>query len=296
MDVKIIGAAAVAVAIVGGVLVYTNSGDEQVVVQETTQMPQEKVVRKSVIETAPEVVKVEVKKELELKEEVVKVQEIVQKVEPKLSGFKKAVVQELSEAKLSTSSYSKLYDQNELNIFIDDSLKDKMKKRRIDNTAMLILKNIKTATAVIKEDDNGEVYLEISKYKENINPDSFDTLTKLNDGNKLLKSKHTYHFGFDAAKVNADENVGTFLGDLDAAMKEVDVKNITVVGYTDSKGSKDYNIFLSYKRAHALNKDLEKYNLDINYILRGESNPIASNKTKESRAQNRRVEIFLGYK
>ena len=300
MNVKIvnsvIGSVVAAVILVIGVILYTVSGDSQVV--EDKSVPTTQVVEKPkkvtpVKEVLP--VKAEKKIPFALKEEPKPIQKVI-KPEPKLTGFSKAAREEVAEAKFSTLSYSKLYDHDELNIFIDDAVKKKMKKTRMDNTAILILKYIKTATAVIKEDVNGEVYLEISKYKADINPDNFNTLTKLNQGDKLIKSEHVYHFGFDDAKLNKSEDNGAFLSNLDSAMKELDVKNITVVGYTDSKGTKDYNIFLSYKRAHSLNSELEKYNLDINYVLRGEANPVTSNKTQEGRAQNRRVEIFLGYK
>jgi len=298
MDLKIIGSVVTAVILVMGVFLYTNSDDTQVV--ENKSVPLTQVVKKQNKNTPVKEVpaeKVEKKTPLVLKEEV-KITKKVIKPEPKLTGFSKATSEEVNEAKLNTSSYSKIYDddEDELNIFIDDSLKKKMKKYRMDNTAMLILKYIKNATAVIKEDVNGEVYIEISKYKANINPDNFNTLTKLNQGDKLIKSNHNYNFGFDQANYKNSESNSIFLSNLESVIKEVDVKNITVVGYTDSKGSKDYNVFLSYKRAHALNSELEKYNLDINYVLRGESNPIASNKTEEGRAKNRRVEIFLGYK
>jgi len=81
---------------------------------------------------------------------------------------------------------------------------------------------------------------------------------------------------------------------LDAAIKEGNAKSLVLVGYTDSRGSQEYNTFLSYKRAQVFTKRLSEYNIGVKYVLQGESNPIASNKTKEGRAQNRRVEMFLG--
>ncbi len=81
---------------------------------------------------------------------------------------------------------------------------------------------------------------------------------------------------------------------MDAAIKEGNAKSLVLVGYTDSRGSQEYNTFLSYKRAQVFTKRLSEYNIGVKYVLQGESNPIASNKTKEGRAQNRRVEMFLG--
>ena len=70
---------------------------------------------------------------------------------------------------------------------------------------------------------------------------------------------------------------------------------IFVVGHTDSTGSDAYNQKLSERRAQAV----VKYLVDSGHVKadmitaegRGETEPIADNKTKEGRAKNRRVEI-----
>lgn len=71
---------------------------------------------------------------------------------------------------------------------------------------------------------------------------------------------------------------------------------ITVVGYTDDVGTDSSNQRLSENRATTV----KHYFIDrginpgrINSVGRGESNPIASNKTSEGRAQNRRIEIEI---
>ncbi|MCF6173422.1 MAG: OmpA family protein, partial [Campylobacteraceae bacterium] len=71
--------------------------------------------------------------------------------------------------------------------------------------------------------------------------------------------------------------------------------NYTVVleGNTDSIGSKKYNQKLSILRANAVADVLEKLGVHPKRIIKkgfGESNPIATNKTKVGRAQNRRVD------
>ena len=68
-----------------------------------------------------------------------------------------------------------------------------------------------------------------------------------------------------------------------------------MVGFTDSTGSDAYNQKLSERRAQAV----KKYLVDSGYVKadmimaegRGETEPIADNKTKEGRFKNRRVEI-----
>ena len=61
---------------------------------------------------------------------------------------------------------------------------------------------------------------------------------------------------------------------------------ITIVGHTDSIGSNQYNFGLSRRRAEAVKAKLLEFGL-------AEDQPIATNATKEGRAQNRRVEFKL---
>ena len=71
---------------------------------------------------------------------------------------------------------------------------------------------------------------------------------------------------------------------------------IVVIGHTDSRGSAKFNQKLSEKRAEAVSKYLmTKYSIDpkrIRTVGAGESDPIATNKTKEGQAKNRRVSVF----
>jgi len=72
---------------------------------------------------------------------------------------------------------------------------------------------------------------------------------------------------------------------------------VTIVGHTDSVGSNQYNFKLSKKRAEAVKAKLLEFGLAEDRILgieaMGEEEPIASNDTKEGRAENRRVEFKL---
>src|SRR5579859_7127790 len=72
---------------------------------------------------------------------------------------------------------------------------------------------------------------------------------------------------------------------------------IEIEGHTDNVGSKDFNYKLGLERAEAVKRYLyenEQIPLHkINVISYGEEKPIAPNKTKAGRAQNRRVVIKL---
>ena len=69
---------------------------------------------------------------------------------------------------------------------------------------------------------------------------------------------------------------------------------VIAVGHTDSVGSDKYNDRLSQRRADSVKAYLVSKGIEPNRIYtegKGEKQPVASNKTKEGRAKNRRVEI-----
>ena len=76
----------------------------------------------------------------------------------------------------------------------------------------------------------------------------------------------------------------------------IDLETIIAVGHTDSIGTEQYNQKVSARRAASVKAYLVSLGIDPNRIYtegKGELQPIASNKTKEGRAQNRRVEIEI---
>lgn len=75
------------------------------------------------------------------------------------------------------------------------------------------------------------------------------------------------------------------------------VSDIKIVGHTDSIGAESYNQQLSVRRATAVRdylagKGVDKSLMSISGM--GESQPVADNRTREGRAQNRRVEVSIG--
>ena len=109
-------------------------------------------------------------------------------------------------------------------------------------------------------------------------------------------SKVTYaadaFFDFDKAVVKPAGKAK--LDDLVAKVKGINLEVIIAVGHTDSIGSDAYNQKLSVRRAEAVKAYLVSKGIEKNRIYtegKGEKQPVASNKTKEGRAKNRRVEI-----
>jgi outer membrane protein OmpA-like peptidoglycan-associated protein len=71
---------------------------------------------------------------------------------------------------------------------------------------------------------------------------------------------------------------------------------VLIEGHTDSRGSEDYNVGLSERRARAVSTALESHGIaaaQIQTLGRGKAYPVASNDTPEGRQQNRRVEIVF---
>ena len=71
---------------------------------------------------------------------------------------------------------------------------------------------------------------------------------------------------------------------------------IDVEGHTDSRGSDSYNQALSERRTQSVADYLASQGVSassLNPIGMGEGSPVASNDTREGRAQNRRVEVTI---
>ena len=99
-------------------------------------------------------------------------------------------------------------------------------------------------------------------------------------------------FDFDKAVLKPEGKAK--LDDLVAKTQGLNLEVIIAVGHTDSVGSDDYNQKLSLRRSDAVKAYLVGKGIEKNRIYtegKGETSPVADNKTKAGRAQNRRVEI-----
>jgi outer membrane protein OmpA-like peptidoglycan-associated protein len=103
------------------------------------------------------------------------------------------------------------------------------------------------------------------------------------------------HFGFN--KDNLTKDAKEAIDQLAASVATTKGYIITVEGATDSVGSADYNYDLSERRANAViqylasEKAVPAYKIYL--IGLGKDKPVESNKTRDGRAKNRRVDIRL---
>ena len=80
----------------------------------------------------------------------------------------------------------------------------------------------------------------------------------------------------------------TRLSDLASKLQGIDIEVVVATGHTDSVGSDAYNMKLSLRRANAVKAFLVSKGIPADRIFtagKGESSPVASNKTREGRAK-----------
>ena len=116
--------------------------------------------------------------------------------------------------------------------------------------------------------------------------------TKLMENNKI---DLTINFKFNSDQIMG--NAHAQILEIANALKSNKLKNskIQIQGHTDSIGSADYNMDLSYRRAVAVVRELiSKYHFSSKqFAIKGfgESQPISSNMNEAGRAENRRVTL-----
>jgi peptidoglycan-associated lipoprotein len=132
-----------------------------------------------------------------------------------------------------------------------------------------------------------------------------DALARAQEAGKLAKGKFLYEvtltdesvkFGFDKSELSPEAKAA-----LDAFAKKVVAENknvyVEIQGHTDNIGSAAYNVQLGQARADAVMRYLamqDNFPLHrMNAISYGSAKPVADNKTKDGRAQNRRVTVVV---
>jgi len=101
---------------------------------------------------------------------------------------------------------------------------------------------------------------------------------------------------FDTGKATIKEQSAKVLADIIGIMKEYPNSNFLIEGHTDNTGSEKLNKRLSGERASSVMTYLIENGVASNRLSHegfGEDRPLDSNKTREGRANNRRVEISL---
>lgn len=116
--------------------------------------------------------------------------------------------------------------------------------------------------------------------------DEYQTIIRVQD--KIL-------FDFDSSKLRPE--AGPILKEIADSLKNAKGYEMIIYGHTDSKGSDEYNLKLSKRRAEAVRKALvERYGVSSEILSAkglGERYPAAPNDTEKNRQKNRRVEFVV---
>lgn len=132
-------------------------------------------------------------------------------------------------------------------------------------------------------------------YEEARNRFSPEEAEVYKQGENLVIRLKALHFPKGKAIIQGDNFA--LLKKVEGVISEFDQSKVIVEGHTDSTGSKELNQKLSEKRAETVKKYLEVNASDIVTEVEAEGfgyeKPLASNKTPEGRAQNRRVDVII---
>lgn len=117
---------------------------------------------------------------------------------------------------------------------------------------------------------------------------------RVGEGIQLVLGESSVNFEFNKAtltplaKQNLDKLVPVF--------KDYADTDITIFGYTDSKGADDYNLSLSQQRATSVKNYMTQKGISSSrFVIKGmgEADPIADNESDAGRSKNRRVEFAI---
>ncbi len=110
---------------------------------------------------------------------------------------------------------------------------------------------------------------------------------------KVVLNADTF-FDFDKATLKPEGR--QILDQVAAQADTINLETLIATGHTDSIGTEKYNQGLSERRANTVKNYLVTKGIPADRIYaegKGELSPVADNKTREGRAQNRRVEIEI---
>ena len=121
-----------------------------------------------------------------------------------------------------------------------------------------------------------------------------------NENGKVAKEHHTHeatenvvYFAFDSSKLNSSEEAK--LESNVTMLNKHAVKNLTVEGHCDHKGSREYNIALGERRADRVAQFIKKHSkhsdMNISTVSYGKDRPAVTGDSADVDALNRRAVV-----
>lgn len=127
-------------------------------------------------------------------------------------------------------------------------------------------------------------------YDEAIHPD----IAVGNQSMPVPFKEKTIHFGFDQSKLNSKtQKLLTQIAD--DVLEHPDFR-LRIEGHTDERGSREYNIGLGWRRAHAVVAYLVKQGVNqknIDAVSFGKEHPLDKAHNVKAWSKNRRVDVAL---
>lgn len=140
--------------------------------------------------------------------------------------------------------------------------------------------------------DKAQLEAKIQELKQKFSPSEAEVVK---DGKNIVVRLKKMNFATGRSDLNPDSF--STLQKVDSLIAAVPAEQVVVEGHTDSTGTNMKNKVLSEKRAEAVKKYLLSQGLAENLKVEtegyGSDRPLQSNKTKEGRATNRRVDIVI---
>lgn len=168
-------------------------------------------------------------------------------------------------------------------------------QERHDETYLKLSKGEKTYWVYVWTGWGGEGYaLTIVEKAEMVQEVVADAKSLMSD---IATTGHVSVYGiyFDFNKADIKPDSEPAIKEIAKLLQENKVLKLYVVGHTDNVGTLDYNLKLSKARAEAVVKELvAKFGISADRLKAygvGSLAPVASNKTDDGRAKNRRVEL-----
>jgi OOP family OmpA-OmpF porin len=178
-----------------------------------------------------------------------------------------------------------LAEATQANLQSDLSKKDARIDEQSESLAALDSQNQKYA-------DKAQLEAKIQELKMKFAPTEAEVMK---DGKNIVVRLKKMNFATGRSDLNPDSF--STLQKVDNLISAVPAEQVTVEGHTDSTGSNSKNKTLSEQRAEAVKKYLLSQGLADNLKVEtegyGSDRPLTSNKTKEGRATNRRVDIVI---
>ncbi|MFT7581296.1 MAG: outer membrane protein OmpA-like peptidoglycan-associated protein [Myxococcota bacterium] len=126
-------------------------------------------------------------------------------------------------------------------------------------------------------------------------PDDAPTMVSVDEGNQQITITDRVYFASGKAviKPRSYKLLQEIVAILDA---RPDIEGVRIEGHTDGAGPAPFNKRLSQKRADAVKRMVVELGIDGSRLVAqgfGEERPIASNRTRKGRTENRRVEFII---